>query len=129
MRIVYLLSFISLTWARSPRVIFGNDDGLGSLHLHQLYKTLNLTEGTYFVSAPCDDKSGTGKHSDEFLATYLLYDVDSHVQTHGTLPTQKVTSVLLPKANADSTSPTEPLANDTATAFEKTAWKIHACTG
>ncbi|KAM7183007.1 Survival protein SurE-like phosphatase/nucleotidase [Naviculisporaceae sp. PSN 640] len=55
-----LLALVKVTHAGPPRIIFSNDDGLGSLTLHQFYTTLR-SAGNFdaFVSAPCDDKSGT----------------------------------------------------------------------
>ncbi|KAK4209600.1 survival protein sure-like phosphatase/nucleotidase [Rhypophila decipiens] len=60
MHFLTLLTLAPLCRARNPRIIFSNDDGLGSLNLYEFYHTLNSSG--YFdllVSAPCDDKSGT----------------------------------------------------------------------
>lgn len=60
MQLLFMLTFTVFAYARPARIILSNDDGLGSLNLYELYTVVDLADFDFVVSAPCDDKSGTG---------------------------------------------------------------------
>lgn len=61
MQLRVALCLLPLT-VRAANIVSSNDDGWAEVNLHTLYNALTNSGHSVVVSAPADNKSGTGKH-------------------------------------------------------------------
>jgi 5'/3'-nucleotidase SurE len=65
MRIAAILSGLAVLSAQGARILQSNDDGWAELYVRSFHDALNEAGHDVVLSAPADNKSGTGAHRDK----------------------------------------------------------------